>query len=348
MADGDDPSPSGPGIVGARPGVVNSAAAAIIRAAVDAPRPRILYIAGAGRSGSTLLAMLLGGLPGCTAVGELRHIWERGVLGNRLCGCGEPFHDCPFWSQVGQTAFGGWDGVDAERQAARLMRVGRQRHFPLVAAGAGSARFRAELEAYAGLQARVYRAVAAVSGDAAIVDSSKSPVYALTLRTAGLDVDVIHLVRDSRAVAYSWTRSRAMQDTAAPEYMPTFGPAWSSLTWMSNNLAVDAVRGRGLRPRVVRYERLVAGPARELVGALGDGLPAAARSALRAGGDAGEFSVGVQHTVAGNPVRMQSGPLRLRVDDAWRTSMPAGDRRLVTLLTFPLLARYGYARREDD
>lgn len=312
---------------------------------MDAPRPRILYIAGAGRSGSTLLAMLLGGLPGCAAVGELRHIWERGVLANRLCGCGEPFHDCPFWSEVGRAAFGGWEAVDAERQAARLMVVGRQRHFPLVAAGAGTARFRAELRAYADLQARVYRAAAAVSGDAAIVDSSKSPVYALTLQVAGLDVDVLHLVRDSRAVAYSWTRSRTMRDTASPEYMPTFGPAWSSLTWISNNLAVDVVRGRGLRPRVVRYERLVTTPARELLRGLGDTLPVAARSALEAGGDAGEFTVGVQHTVAGNPVRMQSGPLRLRLDDAWRAAMPARDRRLVTLLTFPLLARYGYAGR---
>jgi hypothetical protein len=312
---------------------------------VDAPRPRILYIAGAGRSGSTLLAMLLGGLPGCTAVGELRHIWERGVLANRLCGCGEPFHDCPFWSHVGRAAFGGWDAVDAERQAARLMAVGRQRHFPLVAAGTGSARFRTELRAYAGIQARVYRAIAAVSGDEAIIDSSKSPVYALTLRAAGLDMDVLHLVRDSRAVAYSWTRSRAMGDTASPEYMPTFGPAWSSLTWVSNNLAVDVVRGRGVRRRVVRYERLVTTPARELGRALGETLPGAARAALAAGGDAGEFTVGVQHTVAGNPVRMESGPLRLRVDDAWRAAMPARDRRLVTLLTFPLLARYGYAGR---
>jgi hypothetical protein len=55
--------------------------------------------------------------------------------------------------------------------------------------------------------------------------------------------------------------------------------------------------------------------------------------------------VGVQHTVAGNPVRMQSGPVTLRVDDAWRGAMSARDRRLVTLLTFPLLARYGYAGR---
>jgi hypothetical protein len=96
---------------------------------------------------------------------------------------------------------------------------------------------------------------------------------------------------------------------------------------------------------VVRYERLVESPARELLRSLGDALPVAAREALASGDDGGEFSPGVQHTVAGNPVRMQSGPLRLRVDDAWRGAMSARDRRLVTFLTFPLLARYGYPGR---
>jgi hypothetical protein len=311
---------------------------------VEAVRPRILYIAGAGRSGSTLLAMILGGLPGCTSVGELRHIWERGVLANRLCGCGEAFHDCPFWSRVGEAAFGGWDAVDAERQAGRIMIVGRQRHFPLVATGAGSARFRAELAAYADIQARLYRAVAEVSGDPVVVDSSKSPVYALTLRAAGLDVEVVHLVRDSRAVAYSWTRPRLMRDTVSDEYMPTFGPARSSLMWISNNLAIDAVRRRGLRPRVLRYEPLMRAPARELERAIGEALPAEALAAIRAGGEP-TFAVGVQHTVAGNPVRMRTGPVTLRVDDAWRSGMRPSDRRLVTLLTYPLLARYGYSNR---
>ena len=34
--------------------------------------------------------------------------------------------------------------------------------------------------------------------------------------------------------------------------------------------------------------------------------------------------------------------LTVRLDDAWRTELPAGSRRLVTALTAPLLARYGY------
>jgi hypothetical protein len=311
---------------------------------LKARSPRILYVAGAGRSGSTLLGMVLGALPGCTPVGELRHIWERGVLRNRLCGCGTPFLECPFWTAVGERAFGGWNRADAETQARRLWAIGRQRHFPLVAAGLGSARFRSELRAYGELQSRVYQAVAAVSEDTVIVDTSKSPIYALTLRSQGLDVAVIHLVRDSRAVAYSWTRTRPTGDTKTTEYMPTFPPSRSSLTWISNNLAIDAVGLRGLRPRVLCYENLVSAPAKELERAVADVLPKPARGALARLADP-EFTFGTQHTVAGNPVRMRTGPLTLRLDDAWRSEMRPSDRRLVTLMTFPLLARYGYCAR---
>jgi hypothetical protein len=41
---------------------------------------------------------------------------------------------------------------------------------------------------------------------------------------------------------------------------------------------------------------------------------------------------------------MRSGPLTVRLDDAWRTELPTGSRRLVSALTAPLLARYGYPR----
>jgi hypothetical protein len=46
--------------------------------------------------------------------------------------------------------------------------------------------------------------------------------------------------------------------------------------------------------------------------------------------------------VSGNPNRFQSGPVRLRPDDEWISRMRPRDKTLVTLLTLPLLARYGY------
>ena len=55
-----------------------------------------------------------------------------------------------------------------------------------------------------------------------------------------------------------------------------------------------------------------------------------------------QVSTTTVHTVAGNADRMRSGPLTVRLDDAWTTELPAGSRWLVSALTAPLLARYGY------
>ena len=83
-------------------------------------RPRLLFIAGWGRSGSTLLDRILGQVPGVFSAGELRDIWRRGALEDRLCGCGSPFRECAVWRKVGEVAFGGWDAIDlVEAQALR-------------------------------------------------------------------------------------------------------------------------------------------------------------------------------------------------------------------------------------
>ena len=46
----------------------------------------------------------------------------------------------------------------------------------------------------------------------------------------------------------------------------------------------------------------------------------------------------------GNPLRFEHGPLTIRPDDEWLTSIDPGDSRLVTALTWPLLMRYGCDR----
>ncbi len=57
---------------------------------------------------------------------------------------------------------------------------------------------------YAEYTGALFNAIADLSGADVIVDSSKSPARALALsRTPGLDVRMLHLVRDVRGVAYS-------------------------------------------------------------------------------------------------------------------------------------------------
>src|SRR5205814_8280446 len=53
------------------------------------------------------------------------------------------------------------------------------------------------------------------------------------------------------------------------------------------------------------------------------------------------------HTPVGNRMRFITGELPLRIDDEWRDSLPRRQRSAVTLLTKPLLRRYGYANASE-
>src|SRR5690349_9744511 len=69
-----------------------------------APEPdtqvKVLSIVGSGRSGTTVLASILGEVDGFTSAGELRWLWERGVVEGRPCACGAVPAECPVWSPV--------------------------------------------------------------------------------------------------------------------------------------------------------------------------------------------------------------------------------------------------------
>ncbi|WP_243664286.1 hypothetical protein [Rhodothermus marinus] len=55
-----------------------------------------------------------------------------------------------------------------------------------------------------------------------------------------------------------------------------------------------------------------------------------------------EITIETNHTVWGNPSRMRTGKVEIRLDDAWRRNMPLKDRLLVTALSWPWLLKYGY------
>jgi Sulfotransferase domain len=306
----------------------------------------VLYVAGVGRSGSTLLESLLGSLPGWIGVGETMHLPERGLRDDQRCGCGEVFSQCAFWGAVGGRAFGGWSSVDVDRWLELAGRVDRNRNLPLLLRPTMSKRF---LDEHRELVDRCGSVVVAAAREAAadvVVESSKHPSFGLVLGAhPELDVRVVHVVRDSRGVAYSWTKKiRRPEITDRVEYMPTYAPARIAGRWFAWNGALTAMASRTRRPTLrVRYEDFVRSPhsvLRTIAEFAGRGVADEAIGALlTAGPNRG------QHSVAGNPLRFAEGPVELRVDDQWRRDLPARQRRIVTTLTAPLLRLYGYRLR---
>src|SRR5919198_4383583 len=113
-------------------------------------RLRVINIVGTGRSGSTLIEVLLAQLPGFVDVGELRYVWYRRLVkkGNVLCGCRALLSECPFWERVGDEAFGGWDRLDAAEVRALERSVERNRYMPLLVEPRAWPAYERKLDAY--------------------------------------------------------------------------------------------------------------------------------------------------------------------------------------------------------
>jgi hypothetical protein len=301
--------------------------------------PDLVYILGTGRSGSTLIGSILGEAAGAFCVGELRFLWERGFVENRFCGCGLRFHDCPVWSEIA-------DRIDVTTDPARLAAISnrtlRVRHLPALLRGTV---FDApEVADLADHVRRAYRAVVDVTGARVLIDTSKSPAYAAFLEGAAVPVDAyLHLVRDPRAAAWSWARSRpsrALVGDAEP--MDRFAPGKAAALWLLWNSMASLRFGSRGRYVLARYEDVVAAP-RSQFDRLARSTGLVPPSDVFIGDDAVEL--GTNHTVAGNPGRRRSGPTVITDDGEWRHAMPFGARFEVSTVTLPLLHRYGYRAR---
>lgn len=300
----------------------------------------ILYIAGWGRSGSTILDTALGQVDGLVSVGELKFIWRRGLLENRRCGCGRPLRECPFWSEAFQAAYGKVPDDEFATYMDRHSAKFRTRHLPILLLPQISDPYIGRSSTYQKQTANLYRGILAAGGASVVIDSSKSPSYlALLARTAGLRLNIVHLVRDPRAVAYSWKRFKRDPDNPNTDEMPRFHPAVTATYWTAWNSAIERIGREGNAYMRIRYEDVVAAPQPamqsllEFAGMADAALPFSGDSALAL--DSG-------HTVSGNPIRFQTGMVAIRDDSAWSSQMSRSDRRWAEVMSVPVRGRYGY------
>lgn len=303
---------------------------------------KVIYIAGQGRSGSTILDRMLGQLDNCVSVGELRYIWDRGFSNNELCGCNLDLNDCLFWGEVVDRAFGGRKSLNVEQVQALWRSVDSVRYIPYLIPGFPAAKYVQRLEQYRRIVRNLYLAISEVSGSGVIIDSSKYAWHASLLATIPeIDLHLIHLVRDSRAVSYSWQRKTIRPEIdGAAAFMDTYSPVPSAFAWLYRNILAHFNLLADCPHMRVRYEDFVASPhqaLRTILDAFGEESQELAHIAQN------QVFLEASHSVAGNPARFKSGVIDLIEDGEWREEMRTWDKLLVTLLTSPLLRTYGYA-----
>ena len=306
------------------------------RASSGDDRIKVLYVAGWGRSGSTVLGRILGQIEGFLPVGELRYIWDRGMIEDRSCGCGARFGACAFWMEVLGRTFDG-RAPDPSRLVALREEGLRTRHL-LLPGHAGSLVKTPRVREYAGVLQRLYEAVRDVGNSRVIVDTSKFPSHAYLLGSLpGVDLRVVHLVRDPRAVAHSWAaRKKQEPDRPSGDTMAYHGLTESTLVWNGWNVVASRAPGRYMP---LRYEDFVGDP------------QAAVRRVLSFVEEDAELRftddrtviLGMDHTFSGNPNRFESGATTIMADEAWTARMGVARQLAVTALAWTGMLRYGYS-----
>lgn len=309
----------------------------------DLPSPvKVLHITGEGRSGSTLLGILLGQRSGWFTAGEVRYLWQRGLVERRLCGCGLPVPACPVWSEV-LTKVGGVDDIAVRDVLKALHTLSRPSVIARAVRNGGSPK-RTQLGALSDTLTDLYSGLREVARCNVIVDTSKPPTYGWLLDTLpSVEVWTVHLVRDPRAVAFSWQRHKPAADHPDGGSMARKSAAATAVHWSAWNFVAER-RGANRPDRYLRlrYEDLVVDPMlaiqriAEFVGEAAEGAPPSA-------GDGAEL--GSNHAVAGNPSRFDRGPVSIELDAQWQEQLTTRDRRIVALLCAPLATHYGYRLR---
>lgn len=302
-------------------------------------RVKVVSITGAGRSGSTILDNVLGGVAEGFSVGELRYLWQRGLIEERKCGCSRPIPDCVVWPRILDQAFP--NGIEAQ-SVADSMKYVRTRYTPAASLRSLRGLYRRRLLPLAEILDALYPAIEAETGARFIIDSSKLPTYTYLLTMVpSVDLRIVHLVRDPRAVAFSRARRKEQLDTAERRPMTQSRPARSAADWLVWNTTIRRLFGSGPNPyTLLRYEDLIREPTRsvERVLEIAD-EQGADLSHIRGN----EVTLGSNHTVSGNPGRFQTGAITLSLDEAWRREMTDRDRRTVERIVGRRLRRsFGY------
>jgi hypothetical protein len=300
---------------------------------------RVLYIAGSGRSGSTILERILGNTSGFVSVGEVRRFWEFVSSPDRLCGCGEKMEACGFWRQI-------LDAGEIPRDivlehAPIAARLDRMMNAPFLALG--FPRSRQIPESLVTWTGRLYRSIRDRAGGSIIVDSSKSAAHLhVLLRVPALELHVLHLVRDPRAYVYAQTKRRKPEQRAGGTRvtMRSLPLGLAVVAWITENVFSTRWGKNAAGYARMRYEDFVARPADTLDATLSQlGLPDVTRPEL----GRGPLTLGPTHSVAGNPNRLETGPVILTEDREWMTKMPGLTRAALGVAFLPWMGRYGYS-----
>ncbi len=322
---------------------------------------RLAYILAASHSGSTLLSMLLGSHPQIATIGEMNLSPQAmGDLDRYRCSCGQFIRQCGFWQRVSEAmrrrgvafdlACAGTDYRSVQsRYGQRLLRpLHRSTALECIrdVSLSLSRAWRAALPEIHRRNAALASTVAELAGAQVVVDSSKVGLrLKYLLRNPELDVRVIRLIRDGRAVALTYMDPAGFADASDPSKraggsggdrkaerlsMRQAAYEWRRCMEEAEHILQGLDRSRCIEVRYEDYCREPEGTLDRLHRFLG----------VEPGRQPGEFRSVEQHVV-GNGMRLDTTS-EIRLDERWRSLLSNEQLQTFDSIAGKMNRRYGY------
>lgn len=194
---------------------------------------KLIYILAASHSGSTLLSMLLNSHSRVVTTGELKFSSQAiGDIDNYRCSCGQFINKCAFWQKIkaGMNKRGhefdisnagmDFNSVDSQyvRKLLKPLHRGMLLELCRDCALSISPLWRKQLQEIQERNAALIETILDTTGAEVVVDSSKTDIrLKYLLRNKQLDVKVIRLIRDGRAVALTYINPAEFADAIIPD-----------------------------------------------------------------------------------------------------------------------------------
>ena len=254
-------------------------------------RIKIIYIAGSGRSGSTILESVLGNIDRTLSVGECNRFWERFYKAETYCGCGKKIEVCELWSQIHNRLierFPDYDIIDIKKRIQKINKFSNFKNLRSFIRSEDWTNFNEIIKFF-------YSQISKISGNKVIIDSSKSPNWVQYLSLLDFsEIKIIHLERKLEAVANSWKKTKVLNEFYDRKVlMPIKSNRQMLIYWFKRKLVISKMK-RNIDILEIAYEELcqnLGGTIKIIADYTGMDEPI------------GELVMPKNHGIAGNPVR---------------------------------------------
>lgn len=293
----------------------------------------IIFIAGRGRSGSTLLGKTFDTAQQIFHAGELRYFAQIGYKENRECECGEPLKSCPFWGRIIHSF------EKNEFDEIHTASKGLPTHLEIELRNTVNSRIEHN-PLYVSLLNKLYQVIKNVSGSKYILDSSKFPVYLhYILNLNDVRVRVIHLTRDPRGTSYSWSTKKQGSKGQSSELVGQHSFLKEATKWrLWNGLIRDMLKDVEYSVHT-KWEDFLSDPCGEserIMGALNLEMSRPAFVSPT------HVRLSIGHAFWGNSSRRLDGVTEIRKEEEWRLHMPRWKKSLIYSLSGA--SKFGYER----